>query len=240
VPQGPLTTNPSQIDPFGPLPPIAIQNPPGLNGVGPMTANPLPKLPQRQVAVLPKLPELLAPPPIGSRPTRAPLGTQQVAGRPGDPLLPGGNGSQIGSTPQVPGLNSPQLGRGGRNGSLPGGTGAQLGLPPQIPGLNAPQLGRGGRNGSLPGVTGVQLGSPPQIPGLNAPQLGRLRTSPPGLQPLASRPIGVPDLPELPVDKRPPGGEIAMPLQLDPWVRRIGRIAVQHLRAHPSQLQLDQ
>jgi hypothetical protein len=50
----------------------------------------------------------------------------------------------------------------------------------------------------------VQLGSPPQIPGLNAPQLGRLPTSPPGLEPIAARPIGVPDLPELPVDNRPP------------------------------------
>ncbi|NJS12886.1 MAG: hypothetical protein HC789_22215 [Microcoleus sp. CSU_2_2] len=204
VPQGPLTATPSQVDPFGPLPPIAIQNPPGLNGVGPMTANPLPKLPQRQVAVLPKLPELLAPPQIGGSPTGTPLGTQQVAGRPGDPLLPGGNGSQIGSTPLVPGLNTPQIGRGGNNGSLPGGTGAQLGSPRQVPGLNAPQLGRGGNNGSLPGGNGAQIGSPRQVPGINAPQLGRIRTSPPGLEPLAARPIGVPDLPELPVDKRPP------------------------------------
>jgi hypothetical protein len=205
VSQGPLTpANLPQADPFGSLPPIALQNLPGIGGAGPMTANPLPKLPQRQVATIPKLPELLAPPPIGRQPTRSPLGTQQVAGRPGNPYLPGGDGSQIGSLPQVPGLNTPQLGRGGRNGSLPGGTGAQLGSTPQVPGLNAPQLGRGGNNGSVPGGTGVQLGLPRQIPGINAPQLGRLRTSPPGLEPIASRPIGVPDLPELPVDKRPP------------------------------------
>lgn len=211
VPQGPLTANPSQVDPFGPLPPIALQIPPGANGATGMTSA-LPKLPQRQVAMIPKLPELLAPPPINrpaptvarTRPaTGGRLGTQQVAGRPGDPLIPGGNGAQIGSTPQVPGLNTPQIGRGGRNGSLPGGTGAQLGSPPQVPGLNAPQLGRGGTNGSLPGGTGVQLGSPPQIPGLNAPQLGRVRTSPPGLQPIAATPVGVPNLPALPVDKRP-------------------------------------
>ena len=168
---GPLTANPSQADPFGTLPPIVLQNPPG---DGP------PKLPQREVAELPKLPEV-APPQIGA-PVRGtetgpalpgPGGTQQVAGRPGNPLFPGGTGVQIGS-------------------------------PPQVPGLNTPQIGRGATNGSLPGGTGVQLGSPPQIPGLNAPQLGRIRTSPPGLEPLAAIPIGVPDLPELPVDKRPP------------------------------------
>ncbi|MEG3898197.1 MULTISPECIES: hypothetical protein [unclassified Microcoleus] len=179
VAQGPLTANPSQADPFGPLPPIALQIPPGAGGVGGMTSA-LPKLPQRQVAVLPKLPEFLAPPPIGAPvpgtqrgpEISGPRGTQQVAGRPGDPLLPGGNGAQLGSPPQVPGIDTPQLGRGGRNGSLPGGNGAQL-------------------------------GSLPQVPGLNAPQLGRLRTSPPGLEPIAARPIGVPDLPELPVEKRP-------------------------------------
>ncbi|MEG4576180.1 hypothetical protein QUA56_26445 [Microcoleus sp. N3A4] len=211
VPQGPLTANPSQVDPFGPLPPIALQIPPGAGGVGGMTSA-LPKLPQRQVAVLPQLPEFLAPPPIGAPvpgtergpQIPGPRGTQQVAARPGDPLLPAGNGAQLGSPPQVPGINTPQLGRGGRNGSLPGGNGAQLGSPPQVPGLNAPQLGLGGRNGSLPGGNGAQLGSPPQVPGLNAPQLGRLRTSPPGLEPIAARPIGVPDLPELPVENRPP------------------------------------
>ncbi|MEG4289683.1 hypothetical protein Q5692_14745 [Microcoleus sp. C2C3] len=183
VPIGPLTGNPSQADPFGALPPIVLQNPPG---DGP------PKLPQRVVGVLP-LPELVPPPQIG-----APF--------PGTDLtfFPGGSGAVVGSPPQVPGVNAPQFSRGGRNGSLPGNTGVQLGSPPQIPGLNAPQLSGGGTTASLPGGTGVQLGSPPQIPGLNAPQLGRIRTSPPGLEPLAARPIGVPDLPELPVDKRPP------------------------------------
>jgi len=179
VPIGPVTANPSQVDPFGPLPPIALQIPSGAGGADGMTSA-LPKLPQREVGVLP-LPELVAPPQIGAPvpgtnrgpESPGPGGTQQVAGRPGDPLLPGG-------------------------------TGAQLGSPPQVPGLNTPQLGRGGRNGSLPGGTGVQLGSPPQIPGLNAPQLGRVPTSPPGLEPIAAIPIGVPDLPELPVDNRPP------------------------------------
>ena len=191
VPQGPLTANPSQADPFGTLPPIVLQIPSGANAGAGMTSA-LPELPQRVVAGIPTLPEV-APPQIG-----APV--------PGSDLtfFPGGTGSQIGSLPPVPGLNNPQFSRGGRNGSLPGGTGVQLGSPPQIPGLTAPQLRGGGTNASLPGGTGVQLGSPPQIPGLNAPQLGRLRTSPPGLEPLAARPIGVPDLPELPVDNRPP------------------------------------
>ncbi|MEG4070407.1 hypothetical protein QUA42_24195 [Microcoleus sp. Pol11C2] len=181
VPQGPVTANPSQLDPFGPLPPIVLQIPPGANGAGGTTSE-LPKLPQRQVAVLPELPELLAPPPlnrpnqtvtISRGPTGGRAGTQQLRGRSGGPLLPGGDGGQIGSPPLVPGLTAPRLGGGGRNGSLPGGTGGQIGLPPQVPGLTPPQL-------------------------------GRTRTSPPGLEPIAARPIGVPDLPELPVDKRPP------------------------------------
>ena len=144
VPIGPLTANPSQADPFGTLPPIVLQNPPG---------DAPPKLPQRVVGVLP-LPELVPPPQIG-------------ASVPGTDLtfFPGGTGSQIGSSPQVPRLNTPQV---------------------------------------TPAGTGVQLGSPPQIPGLNAPQLGRLPTSPPGLEPIAALPIGVPDLPELPVENRPP------------------------------------
>ncbi|MEG4446251.1 hypothetical protein QUB47_30795 [Microcoleus sp. AT9_B5] len=211
VPQGPVTVNPSGLDPFGPLPPIVLQIPPGANGAGGTTSE-LPKLPQRQVAVLPELPELLAPPPLNrpgqtvaltAPPTGGRGGTQQLRG-PGGSLLPGGDGAQIGSPPQVPGLTAPRLGGGGRNGSLPGGTGGQIGSPPQVPGLTPPRLGSGGRNGSLPGGTGAQIGSPPQVPGLNAPQLGRTRTSPPGLEPIAATPIGVPDLPELPVDKRPP------------------------------------
>jgi len=121
VPQGPLTANPSQADPFGTLPPIVLQNPPGDGS---------PKLPQRVVGVLPKLPQV-APP--------------------------------------------------------------QIGVP--IPGTDIT---------FFPGGTGAQVGSSPQIPGLNVPQLGRLPTSPPGLEPIAARPIGVPDLPELPVDNRPP------------------------------------
>lgn len=180
VPQGPVTANPSQLDPFGPLPPIVLQIPAGANGAGGTTSE-LPKLPQRQVAVLPELPELLAPPPI-NRPGQTVAVTSPPGGRAG--------------TQQVPGR--------GRGSLLPGGDGGQIGSPPLVPGLTAPRLGGGGRNGSLPGGTGGQIGSPPLVPGLNAPQLGRTRTSPPGLEPIAARPIGVPDLPELPVDKRPP------------------------------------
>ncbi|MEG4995136.1 hypothetical protein QUB19_24780 [Microcoleus sp. B4-C5] len=181
VPQGPVTANPSQLDPFGPLPPIVLQIPPGANGAGGTTSE-LPKLPQRQVAVLPELPELLAPPPI-NRPN------QTVA------LTSPPRGDRAG-TQQVPGRTRGSL--------LPGGDGGQIGSPPIVPGGTPPRLGGGGRNGSLPGGTGGQIGSPPIVPGLNAPQLGRTRTSPPGLEPIAARPIGVPDLPELPVDKRPP------------------------------------
>ena len=143
---GPLTANPSQADPFGPLPPIALQIPSGANAGAGMTSA-LPKLPQREVGVA-ELPELVAPPQIG-----------------GPVFFPGDTGAQLGSSPEVPRLNTPQI---------------------------------------SPAGTGVQLGSPPQIPGLNAPQLRRLPTSPPGLEPIAARPIGVPDLPELPVDNRPP------------------------------------
>jgi hypothetical protein len=144
VPIGPLTANPSQADPFGPLSPTALQT-----GI----TSGLPKLPQRVVAGIPTLPQV-APPQIGG-----PIPGSNI------PLFPGGTGAQVGSSPQVPGLNTPQV---------------------------------------SPAGTGVQLGSPPQIPGLNAPQLRRLPTSPPGLEPIAARPIGVPDLPELPVDNRPP------------------------------------
>ncbi|MEG4533751.1 hypothetical protein [Microcoleus sp. D2_18a_D3] len=82
VPQGPVTPNPSQLDPFGPLPPIAVQNLPGVGDVpggvpaGPMTANPLPKLPQRQVAMIPKLPELSRPVQIGGTKLRGPAAPQ--------------------------------------------------------------------------------------------------------------------------------------------------------------------
>ena len=151
VPQGPLTANPFQADPFGPLSPTALQT-----GI----TSGLPKLPQRVVAGIPTLPAV-APPQIG-----APIPGTDIT------FFPGGTGALVGSSPQVPRLNAPQVSSAG---------------------------------------TGVQLGSPPQIPGLNAPQLGRFPTSPPGLEPIAARPIGVPDLPELPVDKRPPHGETSMP-----------------------------
>ena len=76
IPSGPSTPNPAQIDPFGPLPPIAVQNPGGAGtaGVpaGPMTANPLPKLVSRQIALLPKLPELTRPIQIGGTKLKGP------------------------------------------------------------------------------------------------------------------------------------------------------------------------
>ncbi|MEG4034372.1 hypothetical protein QUA03_11160 [Microcoleus sp. S36b_A4] len=182
VPQGPVTANPSQLDPFGPLPPIVLQIPPGANGAGGTTSE-LPKLPQRQVAVLPELPELLAPPPLN---------------RPNQTVIPMSRTDRRGRTQQL---------RDGSGNLLPEGDGAQIDSRPIVPGPTAPRLGggAGGRNGSLPGgSTGGQIGLPPIVPGLDAPQLGRNRTSPPGLEPIAARPIGVPDLPELPVDKRPP------------------------------------
>ncbi|MDQ2096579.1 MAG: hypothetical protein QQW96_02905 [Tychonema bourrellyi B0820] len=80
IPPGLLTPNPVQIDPFGPLPPIAVQNPGGAvsGGVpaGPMTANPLPKLLPREVAVLSKLPELTRPVQIGGTKLKGPAAPQ--------------------------------------------------------------------------------------------------------------------------------------------------------------------
>ena len=64
VPMAPLTANPSQVDPFGPLPPIALQIPSGANAGAGMTSA-IPKLPQREVADLPTLPQV-APPQIGA------------------------------------------------------------------------------------------------------------------------------------------------------------------------------
>ncbi|TAG62678.1 MAG: hypothetical protein EAZ28_02355 [Oscillatoriales cyanobacterium] len=118
-----------------------------------------------------------------------------------------GFGRQLDSVPKVPGLRSPQ------NPTLQRGERAQLGSPRQVPGLNAPQLASRPEQAGLPGGDGSQIGSPRQIPGLNAPQFGR-RPGQPGLpggdgsqvpaQPIAARPLGVPNLPPLPVDKRPP------------------------------------
>ncbi len=229
IPSGPSTPNPAQIDPFGPLPPIAVQNPSGPGGVpgGPMTTNPFPKLPQRQIALLPKRPESSPPPAIGA-PVPAtetgpgfnnPLGGQKVAGRQGNPLTLGGSGVQIGSPRQVPGLNTPQIGRASGDPSQGGGTGAQLGSPRQIPGLNAPQLGRRPIiPPALQPTVATPLGVPnlPALPvdkrppqwrdpnpiarGLNTPGRTPIRAP----QPIAARPLGVPNLPPLPVDKRPP------------------------------------
>ncbi|WP_341736702.1 hypothetical protein [Microcoleus sp. CAWBG640] len=76
IPSGALTPNPAQIDPFGPLPPIAVQNPAGAESVGvaagPMTANPLPKLVSRKIDLLPKLPELTRPVQIGGTKLKGP------------------------------------------------------------------------------------------------------------------------------------------------------------------------
>src|SRR6476469_9512115 len=159
----------------------------------------------RQLASLPEVPGL-SPPPLGRR----------LAG-PGDPSLPGGEGAQVGSPRQVPGVNAPQLGSRPGQPGFPGGEGAQVGSPRQVPGLNAPQLGSRPGQPGFPGGEGAQVGSPRQVPGLNTPQVGGRPTSSPTTgrnprrpapprppQPIAARPIGVPDLPELPVDKRPP------------------------------------
>ena len=194
------------------------------------TANPQPvgeKALGREVAPLPQLPGL-NPPPVGLRPAGNPL----IAARPlGDPSLPSGDGAQVGSPRQVPGLNAPQLGRRPRQPGQPGlpsGDGAQIGSPRQVPGLNTPQLSRRPRQPrqprqpGLPSGDGAQIGSPRQVPGLNTPQLSRRPTAittdtnprtatnprPPAAprppQPIAARPVGVPNLPPLPVDKRPP------------------------------------
>ncbi len=198
--------NSSQVDPFGSLPPITAQDPRA------SLANPFPKLPRREVALLPKMPELSSPPAIGGPVPgtetgpgiNSPLGGQKVAGRQGNPFALGGSGVQIGSPRQVPGLNAPQIGRASGDPSQGGGTGAQIGSPRQVPGLNAPQLGRASGDPSPGGGTGAQIGSPRQVPGLNAPQLGRRPIIPPALQPTVATPLGVPNLPALPVDKRPP------------------------------------
>ncbi|MDF0552735.1 hypothetical protein [Kamptonema sp. UHCC 0994] len=93
-------------------------------------------------------------------------------------------GREIASLPQVPIQTPPQLS--GRSPAgiplLPGGNGAGTSTVPQLPGLNPPPLGV-----RRPGLaTGLGTGAP--LPPL----------------PVAARPLGVPDLPELPVDKRPP------------------------------------
>lgn len=166
----------------------------------------------RELARLPEVPGL-SPPPLGRRPAGAPF----IAAGPGDPSLPGGEGAQVGSPRQVPGLNAPQLGSRPGQPGFPGGEGAQIGSPRQVPGLNTPQFGSPPGQPGLPGGDGAQIGSPRQVPGLNTPQVGGRPTSTPTTgrnprrpapprppQPIAARPIGVPDLPELPVDKRPP------------------------------------
>lgn len=103
-------------------------------------------------------------------------------------------GREIASLPQVPTEVPPTL-----LGRRPAGSPSLAAGSPSLP-TGSP---------SLPSGTGVSIGKPPQLPGLNAPPLGVRR---PGLgtgaplPPLAvaPRPLGVPDLPELPVDKRPP------------------------------------
>ena len=89
-------------------------------------------------------------------------------------------GRQIASLPQVPIQTPPQLSaRSPGIPLLPGGSGIGTSTVPQLPGgINPPRLGIGGRPLG-------PIGSPPPLP-------------------VAARPLGVPDLPELPVDKRPP------------------------------------
>ncbi|MEG5057647.1 hypothetical protein QUB60_04535 [Microcoleus sp. A2-C5] len=248
--QGPLTpANTGLSDPFAVLPPIAVQNPAGANGISASTDQ-FPKLPQRQVALLPQLPELSPPQILGGTDSSSLPdlpGTQPRLGRRGSFTLRGGGGggtgAQIGSLPLIPRLTAPQLGGGSGDTSALSGNGAQIGSPRLVPGLSAPQLGRGSGDASAPSGSGAQIGSPRLIPGLTAPQLGRgsgdasatsgsgvqissprlvpgltarRTTSPRPPQPIAARPLGVPNLPPLPVDKRPPQWR-----NLNPLPRRI-------------------
>lgn len=116
-------------------------------------------------------------------------------------------GRDLAAVPQIPGIRSPQ------NPTLPGGEGAQLSRPRQVPGVDAPQLASRSEQGGFPGGDGAQVGLPRQVPGLNVPPFGRNPGQPglrggdgrnPAPQPIAARPLGVPNLPPLPVDKRPP------------------------------------
>lgn len=122
---------------------------------------------------------------------------------PQNPTLPGGEGTQLGSPRQVPGVDAPQLATRSEQGGLPGGDGAQLGSPRQVPGLNAPPFGNRPGQPGLPGGDGSQIGLPRQVPGLTTPPFGS-RPNPRAPQPIAAKPLGVPNLPPLPVDKRPP------------------------------------
>ena len=188
VAQGPLTADPSQADPFGPLSPTAVQ-------IG--TTSGLPKLPQREVADLPRLPQV-APPRIG-----VPIPGTDIT------FFPGGTGAQVGSSPQIPGLNVPQLGR--LPTSPPGLepiAARPIGVPdlPELPVDNRPPQWRDPnarvRRGTATRPPGTRpIAARPQA----APNRQTRRPAPPRPpQPIAARPIGVPDLPELPVDKRPP------------------------------------
>ena len=178
------------LDPFGGLPLITVQNPLPTDGAGANEpTDPFPKLAQREVKLLTPIPES-SPPQIlgdsGSKPS----------------LFPGLSATQ-------PGLNR----RGGL--SVLGGSGAQIGSPPLVPGLTATQLGRGSGNASTPGGGPAQIGSPPLVPGLTATQLGRPTAASGAPQPIAAKPLGLPNLPPLPVDKRPPQWR-----NLNPFPRR--------------------
>ena len=208
----PLTAQaqPGAGDPFGPLPPQPVQGSPALIGPGngqtkapPGTV--LPKLADRQVPVLPALPVSLPPP--------------QLTGgaKAGNPDLPvTNNNPQIASLPSVPGLNPPALGsRPARNLSLPnGGQAPGIGTTPQVPGINPPQLGRrtAAGAGRAAGRSFLPRSAPSTAAGRNpvvaaSPGTPRSRraviAAPPSL-PVAVIPQGVPPLPVLPVEKRPP------------------------------------
>ncbi|WP_449420962.1 hypothetical protein [Phormidium nigroviride] len=177
LPSPPISQAPLQTDPFSVLPPQTVQNlPVPTQGVnGASTGSSLPKLPDRQVASLPTLPVLIGPPPV--LPKAIPPVLPLSSNKPQEKAL----GRELISLPTVPRqAPSPLLGSSSRGlSSLPRGSSAGTSTVPQLPELNPPPLG-------IRRAPGLGTGGPlPPIP-------------------VAARPLGVPDLPELPVDKRPP------------------------------------
>lgn len=221
----PLTTQTTALaDPFGPLPPQPLQNDTvgrtnsdSTNRSGPSTR--LPKLAEQKVPDLPVLSAIGRPPQIVATRTvgNRPLPNTAVGNRSGQNLsLPNGGGAAaIGTTPQLPGLNPPALGVPGRvtrQTSNPLVSQRPIGVaPPTLPGTVKPQgvpelprlpVDKRPTQWQNPNRTAVR--SAPNIAGggrvaRRVPAVVR----PPAL-PVAAKPLGVPELPKLPVDNRPP------------------------------------